>query len=350
MSSRLRFACLLPAVATLLALGLLPSRLAAEKSVQKPVKLIFDTDIGNDVDDVLAVAVIHALANRAECELLAVTVTKDNPFAGPCVDLLNTFYGRGDIPIGTVRQGMAPDDGKYLRQVVTATDGGKPRFPHKLQSGADAPEAVALLRKTLAAQPDHSVVMVQVGFSTNLVRLLDSKADEFSPLSGTDLVRSKVSYLSIMAGAFSPELVAKHFCEYNVVIDIPSARRLIQQWPTPIVFSGFEIGQSIPYPGQSIREDYRYVAHHPVAEAYELYRGRANDQSTWDLTSVLYVVRPERGYFDLSPPGRVTVDADGFTRFQPEENGPHRYLTATPQQIAQVREALIQLCSEPPRK
>lgn len=350
MLSRPRAARLLPAALVLFAFGLLlPSRLVGEETAQKPVKMIFDTDLGNDVDDTMAVSVIHALVNRSECELLAVTVTKDNPFAGPCIDVLNTFYGRGDIPIGTVRNGVTPDDGKYLRQIVTATDNGKPRFPHKLQSGADAPEAVSLLRKTLAAQEDGSVVVLQVGFSTNLVRLLDSQADEFSPLSGPELVRRKVQYLSVMAGAFSPELVERRYCEYNVVFDIPSARRLVEEWPTPIVFSGYEIGWAIQYPGQSIQDDYRYVAHHPLAEAYDLYRGRQNDQPTWDLTNVLHAVRPERGYFDLSPPGRVTVEADGFTRFQPEENGPHRFLTVTPEQIARVREALVLLCSEPPK-
>jgi hypothetical protein len=61
------------------------------------VRLIFDTDMGNDIDDALALGVIHALQNRRECELLAVTVTKDNEFSAPFVDLVNTFYGRGDI-------------------------------------------------------------------------------------------------------------------------------------------------------------------------------------------------------------------------------------------------------------
>jgi hypothetical protein len=68
-----------------------------------PVRLIFDTDIGNDVDDVLALGMIHALESRGQCQLLAVTITKDHPWAAEFVDAVNTFYGRGDIPIGIVR-------------------------------------------------------------------------------------------------------------------------------------------------------------------------------------------------------------------------------------------------------
>ena len=66
-----------------------------------PVRMIFDTDMGNDVDDALALAVIHELADRSEVELLAVTLSKDNPWAAPYIDAVNTFYGRPDVPIGS---------------------------------------------------------------------------------------------------------------------------------------------------------------------------------------------------------------------------------------------------------
>lgn len=321
-----------------------------EKLDQGPVRLIFDTDIGNDVDDAMAMAVIHALANRGECQLLAVTVTKDNPYAARMVDLLNTFYGRPDIPIGVVRGGKTPEDGKYLRQVVIAEDEGKPRYPHRLSDGRSAPDAVQVLRRTLAGQPDGSVVVVQVGFSTNLARFLDSPGDDISPLDGKTLAAKKVRLLSVMAGAFSEDLQKRRFREYNVVTDAPAAQKVFSQWPTPIVASGFEIGRAIQYPAMSIRQDYRYAAHHPVAEAYGYYRGLEHDQATFDLTSVLYAVRPERGYFDLSPPGWIRVEDDGFTRFEPDPNGKHRYLIVSAEQTVRVREAFCWLCSEPPQR
>ncbi|MCS7303887.1 MAG: nucleoside hydrolase [Thermoguttaceae bacterium] len=323
--------------------------LAAEGPVREPVRLIFDTDIGNDVDDAMALAVIHALADRGECQLLAVTVTKDNPYAGPMVSLLNTFYGRPEVPIGVVRSGKTPDDGRYLRQLVTAEDEGKPRYPHQLTNPQSAPEATQLLRRILASQPDSTVVMVQVGFSTNLARLLDSPPDALSPLDGKALVEKKVRLLSVMAGAFSEDLQHRRFREFNVVTDVPSAKKLFSQWPTPIVASGFEIGRAIQYPALSIRQDYRYVAHHPLAEAYRYYRGLDHDQPTYDLTSVLYAVRPDRGYFDLSPPGWIRVEDDGFTRFEPAPNGRHRYLVVNQAQILRVQEAFCFLCSQPPR-
>jgi hypothetical protein len=316
-------------------------------TASEPVRLIFDTDIGNDVDDVLAQGMIHSLQSRGACRLLAITITKDNDLAGPFVDAINTFYGRPDIPIGVVRPGKTPDAGKFL-PMAAEKKGDAFRYPHDLLSSKDAPEAVALLRKTLAAQPDGSVSIAQVGFSTNLARLLDTKADEASSQSGLDLVRSKVKRLSIMAGAFTAIGKNEHYLEYNVVQDIENCRKLAEEWPTEVVWSGFEIGIALPYPAESIVKDYGYVPDHPLAEAYRRYNPPPHNRPTWDLTSVLYAVHPDRGYFDLSPPGRVIVERDGYTKFEPLADGRHRYLKLTDAQRHRTLEALIQLSTQPP--
>jgi inosine-uridine nucleoside N-ribohydrolase len=337
----------------LLGLAPAPTRAAPPPALPgaaaEPVRLIFDTDIGNDCDDVLALGMIHALQSRGRCQLLAVTITKDNELAAAFVDAINTFYGRPDIPIGVVRNGKAKSQDQFLG-LAAVKDDGKFRYPHDLLSGKDAPEATALLRKVLAGQPDQSVVIAQVGFSTNMVRLLESKPDDVSPLSGRDLVAKKVRLFSIMAGAFTRIGNDDHYREYNVRIDIPSAQRLVHNWPTPIVFSGFEIGISIPYPAKSIDHDFAYVPHHPLQEAYQLYKHTPHERPTWDPTAVLYAIAPDDGYFGLSPRGRVTVEDDGFTRFTPDPDGPHRFLTVTPEQIAKTRKALVELCTQPPGK
>lgn len=334
----------------ILGLALLTSCIAHTARADQPstkVPLIFDTDIGNDCDDVLALGVIHALQSRGECELLAVTITKDNEWAAPFTDAVNTFYGRGDIPIGVCRSGITDDDGKFN---VLAKQADK--YPHDLKSGKDAPDAVALLRETLAAQSDGSVVIAQVGFSTNLANLLKSEADDISPLSGSQLVQQKVRLLSIMAGAFTPITLGDgepfEHREYNVVMDIPAARQLSQDWPTPIVWSGFEIGLALAYPYDSIVHDYNYAEYHPLSEAYRVYTEPDHDRPTWDLTSVLYAVRPDRGYFELSPPGRVSIDENGVTTFNRAEGGRDRYLINLEDQKCRVVEALVQLSSQPP--
>ncbi|MBI5395008.1 MAG: nucleoside hydrolase [Verrucomicrobia bacterium] len=307
-----------------------------------PVKIIFDTDIGNDVDDALAMGVLHSLMTRGDCELLAVTTTKPDELAGPFVDAINTFYGRGDIPIACTRKESLPKGSKFLLLAD--------RYPHDLKSSADTQEPVKLLRQILGKAADQSLVLVQVGFFSNFAALLDSPADDCSPLKGKELVKQKVKLLSVMAGGFQTVNHNNHYLEYNVIKDIPAAQKLAKEWPTPIVWSGFEIGIAVPYPAVSIERDYSYVPHHPLAEAYYLYTPPPHDRPTWDLTAVLYAVLPDRGFFELSQPGQVTVEDDGFTRFKPKKSGGRdRFLILNDVLAARVKEALVQLSSQPPR-
>ena len=302
------------------------------------MKLIFDTDMGNDVDDAMALAMIHTLERRGLCELLAVTSAKDHSLSAAHIDAINTFYGRPDVLIGAVRKGVVPELGKFL--------GITGRYPHDLKSGADAPEAVALMRKTLAAQPDGSVTIVQVGFFTNCARLMDSKADEHSPLSGLDLIKKKVKSLVIMAGAFQTIRGETRYLEYNAKMDVPATQALAERWPGGVVWSGFEIGIAAAYPWKSIQEDFGYTDRHIEREAYIAYGDQ--NRPTWDLSAVLYAVYPKRGYFDLSVEGVVKVADDGATEFTPRRGGKHRYLKMDPLQTERVREAFVHLVSEPP--
>jgi len=311
---------------------------------QAPPNTIFDTDMGNDIDDALALAMLHAFQSRHEANLIAVTVTKDNQWAAPYIDLVDSFYGRPEIPIGTVRNGKTPEPSPMIQIPSERRRGdGSFVYPHRILDGSQAPEAVSLLRQTLAKQADESVVIVQVGFSTNLARLLETKADAASADDGPTLVRKKVRLLSVMGGNF-----ADGKSEFNLAKDVPAATKLFHDWPTPIVVSGFEVGAALEFPAQRIEHDFAYVPDHPVAEAYRSYMKMPYDRPTWDLTAVLYAVRPDENYFALSPPGTITVLPDGSSRFEASANGNHRYLIIKDEQRARTLEAMILLASEPP--
>ena len=308
---------------TLLCLTLLT--LSAQQSV------IFDTDMGNDIDDALALAMLHSLQSRGEAKILAITLTKDNKDAAPFIDLVNYFYHRPNIPIGIVKNGKTPENAPMLSVPVA-----NPAYPRRIKNHQDAPEAVSLLTEILSEQPDRSVTIIQVGFFTNLARLLDTP-------NGKSLIQRKVTQLILMAGAFP---TGKK--EYNVYIDLPAAAKVFADWPTPIVTSGYEIGDAIKFPAVSIQNDFNYVKNHPIAESYKNYKPMPYDRQTWDLTAVLYAIRPNHGYFGLSEPGSISTDAEGKTTHTPNPAGRHRYLTATPEQRIRTLEALIQLASQPP--
>ncbi len=312
------------------ALGLiLAGSLASPAPAAGPVGVIFDTDLAADVDDVGAVAVLHALADAGEAEVLAMGISIKNPWSAPCLDALNTYFGRPDIPIGVPKGASIADPSKYARGVAE-------EFPHDLKSPDDAPDVVSVYRKALAAQPDASVVFVTVGFLTNAAALIDSGPDAQSPLTGAELIRRKVRRWVCMGGGFP----SGH--EYNILKDAPASRKAIGAWPTPIAFSGFEIGEPIQT-GAGLKATPR---DNPVRRAYELFNGLAN-RSSWDQTAVLYAVRGTEagpsGLWDVHEGGSIAVFPDGRDRWLDEPDRGHSYLVRKqpPARVAGVIEGLM---------
>jgi inosine-uridine nucleoside N-ribohydrolase len=288
-----------------------------------PVKIIFDTDMAEDVDDVGALSILHALADAGEAEILACMISAPHEYVGPCIDVINTYYGRPNIPIGNVygfKRSYPNDNGQKIpsnyAQKMAET------FPHNLQKSSDAPNATTLYRKILAEQPDQSVKIVTVGFLTNLKNLLNSNPDEWSPLNGEQLVKQKVLEWVCMGATFP-----NRGREYNVMMDTEASIRAINDWPTPVVFSGFEIGVKI-FTANALKSKPKTC---PSRMGYEWYwNGKENiNRESWDLTTVLYAVRGTNNYWTLSEPGKCIMHATigyGENEWIPYAKGNHRYL------------------------
>ena len=167
-------------------------------SAEAPPNIIFDTDMGADCDDVGALFILHGAIERKEIRLLATIGCTSTEFITPCIDAINTWFGRGDIPVATLKDPGFMTNPGYSREVSA-------RFPHRLPKSADYPDAVALYREVLAKQPDGSVIVVAVGPLRNLANLLKSRPDAASPLDGPALVAKKVKRLDIMGGKYPPD-------------------------------------------------------------------------------------------------------------------------------------------------
>ena len=324
---------------------------APRRPAKEPVDVIFDTDMALDVDDVGALALLHALANRGECRILAVGVSEsarayDGLWAAPLADAINTYYGRPGIPVGVFRgphQEMG-EKGHYAEKTAKA-------FPHRLPSGAAAPSAYKLYRRVLAGRPDGSVVMISVGFLTNLDALLESGPDELSPLDGVELVRRKVKHWSCMGGRFPS---SGDGSEFNLATYPEATAYVLGHWPTPATFSGGELGEKI-LTGTRLMKKYD-PARSPVARAYQEYTG-GKDRMSWDQTAALFAVRGPahegqtyfttvtggHNRFELitGPPGAKPQTS--HNSWVAEPGGTQAYLVAAmpPAQLARVIEDLM---------
>jgi inosine-uridine nucleoside N-ribohydrolase len=281
----------------------------------KPVPVILDTDIGPDYDDVGAVAILHALADKGEAIPLAIIASNKNEFVAPTINLLNIYFGRPDLPIGAPK-GKAADIGAWQKwpQILLA------KYPHNVQSTSEVLDAVTLYRKILSKQPDHSVTIVTIGFLTNLSNLLYSKPDQFSNLTGTELVKRKVSKLVSMAAGFP----SGH--EFNLLIDSVASAHVFNNWPTTIIFSGFEIGKNIKT-GLGLVHD--SVLSGPVKDVFAFCIPKAKEDSagrmSWDETAVLVAIRGVEPYFGLKR-GHIIING-GNNDWKDSSNGSQYYLT-----------------------
>ncbi len=167
-----------------------------EPSAGGTPKIIFDTDMGPDYDDIGAITVLHALADSGQCEILATVASDTHPSIAPTIEVFNRYFGRDSLPVGAAPQG-APDFTAENDWNDTLINMYAPDLWDK-----SYPDAVNVYRQVLAGQPDHSVTVVTVGFLSNLSALLDSQPDAYSELNGVDLVKAKVKQLVAMAGAF----------------------------------------------------------------------------------------------------------------------------------------------------
>lgn len=311
-----------------------------------PISVIFETDMGNDVDDALALDMLYKYIESGKVNLLMIGTNKVSEYSAGYLDIMNTWYSH-NIPIGTVVDGSLIDnEDNFVRATCLLEKEGVPVFERTIKEHAAFPKAVALYRKTLAAQPDHSVYIISVGFSTNLAQLLDTPADEYSPLTGKELVAQKVKLLSTMMGHFTDP----DFAEFNVKCDIPAARKVIDEWPTEVVASPFELGNAILYPGSSIENDFKWTDYHPMVVGYENYLPMPYDRQTWDLTSVLYVVENDKNFFGSSGPGKIVINDNGTTNFVSDANGTQSYLKVTPEQADTIRNYFIHLITQRPEK
>lgn len=306
-----------------------------------PPLVILDTDMGPDIDDALALAMLHTYMDREQAEIAAVTLSRNSVLGARYIDALNTWYGHPDIPVGIDRQ--APHTMNESSSYVALAS----RFANDV-ADQSVPEGVTVLREVLvrAIAEERQVIIVQVGFSGNVAALLDSRPDDRSILNGVELVERSGAVLSIMAGSFKDRV------EFNVANDVESARRVIEGWPNEMILSPFEIGYDLHYPYTAIRD--RHNGNDLLRQSYEFtdYSWHVDAPSyynmrTWDLTSVMEGVDPEAGWFPLSGYGRVTIDGQGRTFFS-EGSGQHRVLVRadlTGQQLDAARSAMVELVS-----
>lgn len=286
----------------------------------QPVKIIFDTDMESDVDDVAALAMLHGFADRGEADILATISSSLNPWAAPTIDVINTYYGRPDIPIGNVKTFGVYRNSKYARIISE-------RYPQDTELGEKAADAVNVYRQVLQAQPDSSVVIVTVGYLSNLYDLLHSGPDQNSTLTGMELVAKKVKHLVCMGGRFPLQEDPGRWGNFKP--DPRAIQYVAEHWPNQIIFTaGGVFADAIPTGSILFEEKYR--SDNPVSEAYKIFleSWNRNFHHSADLIAVYVAVKGHEPYFKLITQGYNHIFENGTNVWRRVPDKAKHYIVA----------------------
>jgi len=275
-------------------------------AAKPPVGIVFDSAMRR-IDDVLALAMLHGFDGKREARIAAIGVSSGDLRAAQFCDAVRLFYAGATPEVAAM----------FLHSLPVGLADGKPAaesrmyraaYPNTIKNADDTADPGTLIRNALMAQYDQNAAVVLSGPATDLAKLLDMYGEK-------DWVARKVRLLCAAdAGAWAD----------------PAGQKVLAEWPTPIVTVSRELGEALPFPGESLEKDFAYANAHPIAEAYRAYKPMPYDAPSWAMAALLFAVHPDAGYFKLSGSGN------------------RRELVLDPQQKERVIRAYVEMASAKP--
>jgi inosine-uridine nucleoside N-ribohydrolase len=264
---------------------------AAVVAAREPVKIILDTDIGDDIDDAFALGLA---LQSPEIRVVGITTAwGDTALRARLVDRLLRETNRTGIPVAV---GIATKSKVRFTQARWATGGSAP---------LQRIDAVDFLLRTIRENP-REITLVAIAPLTNIGAAIDR-----DPVTFRKLRRVVMMGGSIRRGYDDPDgrVVNTPSAEYNIASDVSAAKKLFA--------SGVPIFM-MPLDSTQLRLDEANRAAlaarvTPLASALTaLYREWGQQTPVlYDAMAVAYVVEP--GLCSVTPL-HVDVDKAGYTR------------------------------------
>ena len=288
-------------------------------------KIILDTDLGSDCDDAGAIALMHRMADLGEAEILAVTHCTSEIGGAVTVKAINEYYRRPDVPVGQYSETSFLEDEackRFTKHIMAdyLETHQMPKFEN----------ATRVMRRILSEHSD--VTLVAIGFFNNCAELLRSGPDDVSPLTGAELIKENVRELYVMGGNFADLTDA----EYNIKTDIESAKYVAENFPVPVVYAGFELGECVRT-GAKLRQA---EENHPVKKIYSL-RQADGLRESWDPIAVYCAIRDGNPLFKKSRKCKITFDDNGRAVIGNEGKDCYLIATATNEEVRRELEKYI---------
>jgi hypothetical protein len=278
-------------------------------------------------DAALALAMLYGFQSKRESRMGSVCVNGSGLGAAIYCDIVYHFYTLGParnandvLPAGLATDGPMPADPAMVKIAIAGS------YARGIGKVSDTSLAESVIRNGVIFNADG--VMILSAPATYLAKSFD--------IQGTKEIYKERVKMLVIVDSGAPQ-------------DVKAMRRVLAEFPAPMVFCGKEVGDALPYPAASIAKDFLWAeGHHPVVDAYTAYQPMPYDAPSYDMAGVLYAVHPERGLFSLSEPGSLVVDDAGKVRFTAGGGGKVRSLTVDPARKNKIIETYIEIASAKP--
>ena len=224
-------------------------------------KVLFDTDIGTDIDD--AVCLAYLLAQPA-CELLGITTVSGEATKRAMLASALCRVAGGDVPTypGAEEPLLITQRQPHAQQAAALGD-----WPHR--SAFPLGSAVEFLRQTIRANPGE-VTLLAVGPLTNVGLLFRTDPEIPRLLKG----------LMLMCGQFFGRSPGRGPVEWNAFCDPHAAAIVYQSAVAAHRSHGLDVTQQVRMPAKEVRARFQAPLLQPVAAFAEVFF-RHRDQITF---------------------------------------------------------------------
>jgi hypothetical protein len=290
---------------------------------KQPLGVVYITSMTRP-DAALTLALLYGFQGKRESRMGSVSINGSGLGAAIFCDIVQRFYTPG--PIRNGNQVLMPG---------LAADGPLPADAPMVQAVVDRKDYARSIRRVSDTSLPEAVIRNGVIFNAEAVMILSAPATYLAKsldLQGVkELYKERLKML-VVVDSGEPQ-------------DVPAMRKVLAEFPAPIMYCGKAVGDALPFPGASIEKDFAWATTgHPVVDAYHAFQSGVYDVPAYDMAAALYAVHPDKGYFGLSDAGSITVGEDGRMRFTPGA-GKVRALTADAAQKDKILATLVEVAS-----